>query len=40
MCVYIRERVEVGGAQGGGVYSSVWLNQTFLLSPAMMSDDE
>lgn len=41
MCVYVRECVEVGVAPGGeGEYSSVWLNQTFLLSPAMMSDDE
>lgn len=29
-----------GGGSSGGEYSSVWLNQTFFLSPAMVSDDE
>lgn len=38
--MHICDCVKVGEALGRGEYSSVWLNQTFLLSTTMMSDDE
>lgn len=42
VCVltHIHERVRVGGGHWVGEHSSVWLNQTFLLSLTMMSDGE